>query len=334
MEFECCVDGGNALETLRQDEEIKQLMGVLHKAYNLSFLQFFRWIYVSNADNVSLKTFLADRVKRFEEEPQTVEFYNELNTDLLDVVPEQTINNEQRVYAKDAKVWNDMKMCGVESGMSELFPGFTAEEQEAVWNKFVGLCKYQAMLRSCGQQTEAMEDLAMQFIQKNQGDIKQEDFYAKVFDEMISGGDMTQKLIQSFSDPSFMKGIIQNFGSMIQAPGQPPIDMSPLAAQITEEKLKELPAQFNNLMTQMKTTGVNPFEALRPSTSQSDEKGQGQFPSVPPVDAAKMVQMMAKLRASKSEEEEVDSEVTSLLSTIQESTQESTQEEPAVQELD
>lgn len=243
-------------------------MTKVHRAYNISYLQFFRWIYESFSTR-GLFTLINEAMVKVKANPETEELFNLFNAD--------TVAEEDGLFNKDPTCLERIPLFQA-ANIHNLYLRFKPEEQELFWTNVTSLCRYGGMLKTCGTKVETMESLAMDFVRDHPG-LKPEEYHRRVFEDMTSNGDMSKTLLKTFKEPGTLKNILQNFGGLLRTPGEAPVDLSDLANMITPEDLENLDSKFAEMQEKIKESGVNPFDNVQelmragPPSSDVEQKG-------------------------------------------------------------
>ena len=139
-----------------------------------------------------------------------------------------------RIFKKDEDVIKNYEIGFLKrSNMPEVYERMYEAEQEVLWKNLQALCRYSSMLRACGEQLCDMEDMALDFMQDNKT-CAPEDYHMKLFQEMLSGGKMSQKLMETFKDPSCIKNILSNVGNIMKSgEGEGDGDLSDFASLLS-----------------------------------------------------------------------------------------------------
>lgn len=182
----------------------------LLKVFNKHFISVLQILHESFNDDVHLTNELESNRKKVEKNESTEEIHNEFlkNTD------QDTID---RIFKCDVSVIMENKINFLQrANLSAIYKDRMYKEEHTVfWENLKALCRYSSMLRACGTQLTDMEDMALSFMDNNK-DCAPEDYHMKLFQEMLSGGDMSKKLMKTFQDPSCIKNILSNVGNIMK----------------------------------------------------------------------------------------------------------------------
>jgi hypothetical protein len=154
-----------------------------------------------------------DRVNELlEQEASLKEIHDEFEHDVDAKMIERIFKSEDSVITDDTV--NFMRRSNLKSVYLRMFPA----EKEVLWKNLQGLCRCSSMLRACGDQLGDMEDMAVEFM-KDHGDASPEEYQMKLFQEMLSGGEMSKKVLSTFQNPECIKNILSNVGNIVSGSG-------------------------------------------------------------------------------------------------------------------
>lgn len=277
-------------------------MSHLYRAFSVSYTRFLRWLYRAFPESEELFDELTNVVQLAQSEPETHKFGDEW--------AEYVRPNEEAVYASDPAVFEKVPMFR-RIKMADLYVRMAEPERKAFWANVVSLCQNSRMLAACGAHLGTMEEVALEFVQSNRG-LKAEEYHQKVFEQMLSGGDFSTKLIETFKKPGALRSIVENFSGMMRAPGQEPIDMSGLLRMMEETDLSNLDKEFAEMQEQIKGSGMNPFEDIKTAMSEAAAAAKPVAPTDDPLQATiastsamadAVKRMTAKILAQKEKED-------------------------------
>jgi hypothetical protein len=209
----------------------------LLKVFNKNFLEVIRILNKSFTDVADLSEELQKSEMLISEDESCKAIHDEFVSDVDQKVIDQIFQNDEKVISE-----NMIGFCS-RCNMSSIFQRMYDGEKEVFWKNLQALCRYSSMLRACGEQLSDMEGMAMDFMQDNKN-CPPEDYHMKLFQEMLSGGEMSKKLMSTFKDPSCIKNILSNVGNIMKANGDEKDGMSDFASLLnmpfSEEDMKEV----------------------------------------------------------------------------------------------
>jgi hypothetical protein len=178
-----------------------------------------------NVFNTQLHQFIAVVVESFRDSRKIHDFSTKLNQDLT-VDPGSPIWHKKFEQSTPQKVIDDLfKHDGDVFTTNEFFLEFDFDvlynemeegERTIIWKHIEGLCKYSSMIRACGDQISEMEQLAVDFMANN-ADIAPEEYHTKLFKEMISGGELSKRLMKTFSNKKCIENILSNVSNIVKS---------------------------------------------------------------------------------------------------------------------
>lgn len=87
--------------------------------------------------------------------------------------------------------------------------GGVDNEKDVLWGLLCSLVEMNALINACGDKMPFMENIASGFISKNTN-IAPDQYHNVLFQEMLSGGEMSEKIVSAFQDPKSVKNILKN----------------------------------------------------------------------------------------------------------------------------
>lgn len=259
-------------------------MAKLHRAFNASLVKFLRFIYRALHDSVPLYDELVRVVQIAKVDPEGAELFEVFDVDIRATVTvasdeedqeDITVTVEDLVFDSNPEALLHITFFR-NAALYENYGRLVDEEVARFWHDIQGLCKFRAMLSACGNQSSQMESIAMAFVKNNPG-LKPEAYHQKVFEEMLTGGPMRDRLIDTFKKPGAIQEILKNFGSVMRAPGQKAVDLSALADLTTSEDLEHLDEEFDEFQKAFEESGINPFEHFATAMGASDPAGPAEI---------------------------------------------------------
>lgn len=190
-------------------------MPKLLKVFNQSYVQVFKILSTSFCDEKQEEDMLlAAEVKRLhsfleEKDGMSPTVFTKFKTETKDFVND--------IFAKNEDLFTQDKLGFLsEIKFSKMWARFVDSEKTVFWKNITSLCRYSSMLQACGDQLASMEDMAVDFM-KSKKDTKPEDYHMALFKEMLSGGDMSKKLLDTFKDPNCIKNILGNVSTIMRS---------------------------------------------------------------------------------------------------------------------
>lgn len=184
----------------------------LLKVFNQNYLEVLRIINKSFDDVRQLSDELGRAEKAICENESYKEIHNEFREDVNQSVMDRIFEKDKTVITSE--VIRFLKR----SCMSLIYERMFQVEKDVFWKNLQSLCRYSSMLRACGEQLTDMEEMAMNFMQNN-SDCKPENYHMRLFQEMLSGGEMSKKLMSTFKNPDCIKNILSNVGNIMKVNG-------------------------------------------------------------------------------------------------------------------
>jgi hypothetical protein len=277
-------------------------MSHLYRSFNMAYIEFFRKLYESYPQEVKLFEEVTSIVEKVKADKATPCLYLEWSQSVLAF--------ENALFNKDETIINEIDVFQ-RTNMSQLYTQrFMEEEKQWFWDKVLSLYRYRSMLAACGNQIGTMEEVALDFVKRNQG-LKPEQFHQKVFEEMLSGGDMTKRILETFQQPGSITSIIKNFSSLMRVPGQDPVDLSAIEKLVEQEDPSTIQSEFVKFQESIRESGVNPFDEIKTAMATAQtESSQLDSSSVESCigTAGKMSDMMRQLaeKMAKDHQKELD----------------------------
>lgn len=249
-------------------------MSKLYRAFNTSEVRFLRWIYSSFTDDAKLYKELKRQAELIEKDKCTPDIFTEFKKDI------ETFLTEENKRTVEDDVFDENSSCLSRIGflkranIPNIYKRLTEPEEKQFWENLQTLCKFRGMLNACGKQLGTMENMAMDFVKRNPS-LKPEEYHQRVFEDMLSGGEMSKNLLSAFKEPGTLQNILDNFSSIIRTPGKEKVDLSALSKMVSQEDLSNIDEEFEKLNDQMRESGVNPFatisEAMKQTSTENPE---------------------------------------------------------------
>jgi len=124
-----------------------------------------------------------------------------------------------RIFDEDESIINTdelpfLKRCN----MAGLFLRMKDVEKKQLWEYLDTLCRYSSMIRACGDKLPDLETVAYDWMENNKG-VSPDKLSMKFFQDMLSGGDMSKKLMETFQNPECFSNILENVDIMLRTKG-------------------------------------------------------------------------------------------------------------------
>jgi hypothetical protein len=216
----------------------------LLKVFNSSYLHVFQILAKSFCDpELTEDMLLQDEVKRIENlcsqaDGKCKELFHQFDADTKD--------NKDAIFAKDPEIITGKKLGFLNNiQFHAIWARCVDTEKEIFWKNLLSLCRYCSMLKACGEQLGSMEDMALDFMEQKK-DIPPEEYHMALFQEMLAGGDMSKKLVETFKDPNCIKNILANVGEILRKPkdesgdGDDFTDILKMASMFEDSDMEEL----------------------------------------------------------------------------------------------
>lgn len=136
-------------------------------------------------------------------------FQNSVNQEMIDRIFKQDIT----IFQSDVYILGYVDLYTLKPRFQTI-EKLNIDEMSEFWKCLGALCKYSSMVRACGGKMNEIEGIAKDFLKSNP-DITAEDCHSKLISEMLSGGDMSQKLMSAFSGPDMMQNVIKNITNIM-----------------------------------------------------------------------------------------------------------------------
>lgn len=154
---------------------------------------------------------LCTEMKTVDEVLQKSTMSNELYQEFVIDTPQSVID---RIFEKDISVITEIGVLR-RSNITNLVKRMIPKELVVFWANLQNTCRYSSMLRACGEKLSDMEQMAFDFMEANK-DCAPEQFQGKLFQEMLSGGPMSKRLMSTFGDTTCIKNILSNIGNILK----------------------------------------------------------------------------------------------------------------------
>ena len=181
----------------------------LYIAFNKNYLQIFKIIHKSFNDIKEVDSHYTDIMemfgtpKAFATKTLYKSFAQDLDQQILD-----------RLKAKDQGVFLELKFFK-HAGYGHVVSRLLEEEKPVFWKNIQSLCQCSAMIQACGSQLDQMENIATNFMKKNPK-LSPQEYHKTLFQEMLSGGDLSKQLLQTFQQKGSIQNIMKNVGNIIR----------------------------------------------------------------------------------------------------------------------
>jgi hypothetical protein len=190
----------------------------LLKVFNDNYLQIFRILSRSFCDINERKEDLkllkeVQRIKSaIQKDPFTADIHAKFKDSIEGFV--------DAIFKKDDSLFAEDKLDFLKDiGFSKIWERMEDSEKALFWKNIISLSRYSSMMKACGSQLESMEDIALSFMQKKRKEgIKPENFNSSLFEEMLSGGEMSKKLLAAFKDKDCIGNVLSNVGDILRQP--------------------------------------------------------------------------------------------------------------------
>lgn len=181
----------------------------LVNVFNDKYMSFMKSMLESFDDAVPLRNEYARILAAYRQNPADCGIHEEFQRDI-------TQEHISRIFNKDESVLAD-KSIGIfgTCEISALYKRMYDEEKSVFWENMQKLCRYSSMVRACGESLGDIECIARDFMSANMG-IKPEDYHTTLMKEMLSGGEISQRIMTTLSNPKSMDNIINNVGNLLQ----------------------------------------------------------------------------------------------------------------------
>ena len=179
----------------------------LIQVFNQNYKSMLDVLMISFSDDVKLSTESKHVDGILQKNTMSVELHQEFALD----TPQSVID---RIFDKDISLINEvgvLRRCNVNA----LIGRMRDDEQLVFWTNLQNTCRYSSMLRACGEQLSDMEQMAFEFMEANKN-CAPEKFQGKLFQEMLSGGPMSKRLLSTFGDTKCIKNILSNIGNILK----------------------------------------------------------------------------------------------------------------------
>lgn len=190
-------------------------MAKMLNSFNTNYHKNLAVIQASFTDVASLQTEVQTVSQALSENPNTSVFYDEFSADLTqDII--------DAIYKKqpDEGVFGISLFSRI--GMHEIYTTRMFDDEKTVfWTNLQQLCKKMSMLRACGDNIFAFEEIAKDIRPPldpaNPTEAKKtlEELPMKLLQEMLSGGEMSKKIMKTFQQKDCLKNIVSNVGNIV-----------------------------------------------------------------------------------------------------------------------
>jgi hypothetical protein len=116
------------------------------------------------------------------------------------------------------------------------------EEREVMWNSLRAVCRLSSVMRACGDGMAQLEDTTAEFVKKHK-DKPSDNLQSVLMDDLLSGGETSQKLLSAFKGPD-LKNMVTNVINIMNTgeggEGANPLEaLSKMTANMENEMSKE-----------------------------------------------------------------------------------------------
>lgn len=177
----------------------------LYEVFNENYLSFLNILHKSFNEHRLLLEELKRTQNIITQDESTSTLHNNFQKNI-------TQDNIDKIYSKDESV---LKEIFKKIRLSDLFDRMYKCEKNVFWDNLQNLCRYSSMIRACGSQLNVMENMATDFMENNQN-VNPKEYHMKLFKEMLSGGEMSQQLLSTFSEPDSINNILTNVGNIMK----------------------------------------------------------------------------------------------------------------------
>lgn len=219
----------------------------LFQAFNRVYKKLLTIQFQSFPDQLGLQAELANVDAQMNENEFTNAISTQFAADTKDFV--------NHVYMKDEAM---LSACPLMQriNMADMWASMVQEERDVFWDNMTSLMRYHSMLEACGTELGSMESMATEFMQRNQG-LKPEEYHAKLFQEMLSGGDMSQRLMGIFQNPNTLKNMLKNVGNIMRSSGEEKsLDLEGLSEWMNVNDLSNIDADLSRLSEVARESGL------------------------------------------------------------------------------
>lgn len=177
----------------------------LIEVFNDNYIMFLEILQKSFPNNIKLRKEITVVRSLIHDDPSNKHIHKKFKMS----APQKNID---RIYDKDESVFDELftEIC-----LGDIFKRLFESERKVLWKNLENLCRYSSMIRACGTQLGAMEDIANEFMEKNQN-VDPKKYHMKLFKEMLSGGEMSQKLLSTFNETDSINDIMANVGNIMK----------------------------------------------------------------------------------------------------------------------
>ena len=187
----------------------------LLSVFNNTYLQIFTILGESfNNDSIPEDVLVQAEVARLtefiEENPRSDVIWAVFEEDTKEHI-DDIFNRNETIFAA-----NDLGFLA-KINFDAIWHRFEDSEKVIFWKSMITLCRFSAMLKTCGSQLESMEDMASEFVTNNQNkSMDAEECQTALLQELLSGGEMSQKMLKSFQDKNTISNMMSNFGAIMR----------------------------------------------------------------------------------------------------------------------
>lgn len=188
----------------------------LLKIFNESYLHFLQILHKSFPDN----TMIFEELKRiqdmYKERQDTIEIHNRLKNVMDSKFISLIMDKDESIIPEnfqDTDVENTFfHMLNIDTSW---YHNLEPSEKEVFWGNLQDLSRYSSMVRACGDNVSELEALATDFMARNDTQ-DQSKYHELLFQELLQGGALSKKVLESFSSPECMKSVLENVGNILK----------------------------------------------------------------------------------------------------------------------
>ena len=221
-------------------------MGKLQEHFNQNYLLFIKTYANIFTDVDELQKHYLKTQKEIKENKNTTSFYESLYASCQPHLDD--------IYKNNSTLFTEKKLQHfTKLGFNHIYTKrLTDDEKKEFHSDIRKLCRFCSLLKTCGTEIDDMEDMALNFTKQHNCKDPSE-YQTKLFTEMLSGGELSKKLLKTFSDPKKLKGILSNVPDVLRGTNGLSEDftsMLKLSHDIKDEELKETTDQIAKLQEQ------------------------------------------------------------------------------------
>lgn len=210
-------------------------MGKLQQQFNRNYSKFMDGWASTFSDEKTLQRANKYIKEVIQKNPNTDQFHTEVYSSCQPVFDE--------IYKNDASLIEQDRIGFLAKlNFKHIFTKrMLSDEKKQLFSDIQSLCRFCSLLRTCGSQLTDMEEMASEFTQNHSFEDPAE-YQRELFKEMLSGGAMSQKLLQTFQDPNNLKNILNNVGDVLRGTNGIGSDFSSMLKLATDMKESDIDA--------------------------------------------------------------------------------------------